>query len=81
MDAVSPLPLTCRKLKDDVETRVAYCTLGGAWGSPGLLPRRHPAYRQHEPDRGASMERVKAHPDTAADGFGGERKDSKRQNP
>lgn len=28
------------------------------------LARRHPAYRQHEPDRGASMERVKAHPDT-----------------
>jgi hypothetical protein len=28
------------------------------------LTRRHPAYRQHEPDRGASMERVKAHPDT-----------------
>ena len=28
------------------------------------LIRRHPAYRQHEPDRGASMERVKVHPDT-----------------
>jgi hypothetical protein len=40
--------------------------LGSAWGSPDLLPRRHPAYRQHEPDRGASMERVKASPDTAA---------------
>jgi hypothetical protein len=43
----------------------------GSWSCPGrslgvtrLLPRRHPAYRQHEPDRGASMERVKAHPDT-----------------
>jgi hypothetical protein len=40
--------------------------LGSAWGSPDLLPRRHPAYRQHDPDRGASMERVKASPDTAA---------------
>jgi hypothetical protein len=32
-----------------------------------LLPRRQPAYRQHEPDRGASMERVKAYPDTVAE--------------
>ena len=40
--------------------------LGSAWGSPDVLPRRHPAYRQHDPDRGASMERVKASPDTAA---------------
>ena len=37
-------------------------SLGGA----RLLPRRRPAYRQHDPDRGASMERVKACPDTAA---------------
>jgi hypothetical protein len=40
--------------------------LGSAWGLPVSLPRRHPAYRQHDPDRGASMERVKASPDTAA---------------
>ena len=42
--------------------------LGSAWGLPVLLPRprRHPAYRQHDPDRGASMERVKVHPDSAA---------------
>src|SRR5205823_13493489 len=40
--------------------------LGLAWGLPDVLPRRHPAYRQHDPDRGASMERVKASPDTAA---------------
>ena len=33
------------------------------------LARRHPAYRQHEPDRGASMERVKVHPDTVTDGL------------
>jgi hypothetical protein len=33
------------------------------------LTRRHPAYRQHEPDRGASMERVKAHPETVTDGL------------
>ena len=40
--------------------------LGSAWGLPDFPPRRHPAYRQHDPDRGASMERVKAGPDTAA---------------
>jgi hypothetical protein len=40
--------------------------LGSVWGLPEVLPRRHPAYRQHDPDRGASMERVKASPDTAA---------------
>lgn len=39
---------------------------GRSLGVTRLLPRRHPAYRQHEPDRGASMERAKAHPDTAA---------------
>jgi hypothetical protein len=39
---------------------------GRSLGVTRLLPRRHPAYRQHEPDRGASMERVKVHPDTAA---------------
>lgn len=55
------------KAVDDVKTRASARALGGAWGLPGLLPRRHPAYRQHEPDRGASMERVKAHPDTAAE--------------
>ena len=39
---------------------------GTSLGVTRLLPRRHPAYRQHEPDRGASMERVKAYPETAA---------------
>ena len=42
-----------------------YCP-GTSLGVTRLLPRRHPAYRQHDPDRGASMERVKASPDTAA---------------
>ena len=42
---------------------------GTSLGVTRLLPRRHPAYRQHEPDRGASMERVKAHPETATDGL------------
>jgi hypothetical protein len=42
---------------------------GRSLGVTRLLTRRHPAYRQHEPDRGASMERVKAHPETAADGL------------
>jgi hypothetical protein len=31
-----------------------------------LLSRRRPAYRQHDPDRGSPMERVKAYLDTAA---------------
>ena len=39
---------------------------GMSLGGTRLLPRRRPAYRQHEPDRGASMERVKACPDMAA---------------
>jgi hypothetical protein len=39
---------------------------GMSLGDTRLLPRRRPAYRQHEPDLGASMERVKACPDTAA---------------
>jgi hypothetical protein len=37
-------------------------SLGGA----RVLPRRRPAYRQHEPDQGSSTEHVKASPDTAA---------------
>ena len=39
---------------------------GMSLGGARLLPRRRPAYRQHDPDRGASVERVKACPDTAA---------------
>jgi hypothetical protein len=39
---------------------------GTSLGVTRLLPRRHPAYRQHEPDPGASMERMKVHPETAA---------------
>jgi hypothetical protein len=39
---------------------------GTSLGVTRLLPRRHPAYRQHEPDRGSSMERVKVRPETAA---------------
>jgi hypothetical protein len=39
---------------------------GMSLGDTRLLPRRRPAYRQHEPDLGSSMERVKACPDTAA---------------
>jgi hypothetical protein len=39
---------------------------GTSLGVTRLLPRRHPAYRQHEPDRGPSMERVKVCPETAA---------------
>jgi hypothetical protein len=39
---------------------------GMSLGGTRLLPRRRPAYRQHEPDRGSLMERVKASPETAA---------------
>jgi len=39
---------------------------GISLGVTRLLPRRRPAYRQHEPDLGSFMERVKAGPDTAA---------------
>ena len=39
---------------------------GMSLGGTRLLPGRRPAYRQHDLDRGASMERVKASPDTAA---------------
>jgi hypothetical protein len=39
---------------------------GMSLGDTRLLPRRRPAYRQHEPDQGSSMERVKACPDTVA---------------
>jgi hypothetical protein len=39
---------------------------GTSLGVTRLLPRRHPAYRQHEPDLGSFMERVKAYPETAA---------------
>jgi hypothetical protein len=42
------------------------CSPGRSLGVTRLLTRRHPAYRQHEPDRGAFMERVKAHPETVA---------------
>jgi hypothetical protein len=42
--------------------------LGMSLGDTRLLPRRRPAYRQHEPDLGSGMERVKASPDTAAGG-------------
>jgi hypothetical protein len=65
-DGRSPLPLTCRKWLRRCRNQGRPIVLGSAWGLPVLLPRRHPAYRQHDPDRGASMERVKASPDTAA---------------
>ena len=38
---------------------------GISLGDTRLLPRRRPAYRQHDPGQGASMERVKACPETA----------------
>jgi hypothetical protein len=40
---------------------------GMSLGVTRLLPRRRPAYRQHDPDQGSSMERVKASSDTVAE--------------
>ena len=60
-----PSAVDASKGVDDVETKVVQMS----WDQPGdtrLLPRRRPAYRQHDPGQGASMERVKACPDTAA---------------
>ncbi len=45
--------------------RPPHC-LGMSLGGARVLPRRRPAYRQHDPDRGSFMERVKARLDTAA---------------
>ncbi len=39
---------------------------GMSLGGARVLPRRRPAYRQHDPDQGSSMEHVKAYPETAA---------------
>jgi hypothetical protein len=39
--------------------------LGKSLGGARLLPRRRPAYRQHEPDRGFCTERVKVGPEAA----------------
>jgi hypothetical protein len=57
----------------DVSKTVQTTSKPGSHHNPGmslgvtrLLPRRRPGYRQHEPDLGSSMERVKACPDTAA---------------
>jgi len=56
----------------DVSKTVQMTSKPGSHHNPGmslggarLLPRRRPAYRQHDPDQGASMERVKACLDTA----------------
>ena len=40
---------------------------GMSLGVTRLLPRRRPAYRQHDPDLGSSTERVKACPDIAVE--------------
>ena len=41
--------------------------LGMSLGDTRLLPRRSPAYMQHESGQGSRMERVKACPDTATE--------------
>src|SRR5262249_50982035 len=43
----------------------AWKASGRAWGTPGELPERHPAYRRREPGSGVSVERAKRRPDTA----------------
>lgn len=60
-----PLPLTRRKAETTSKPRPCKC-LGISLGDTRLLPRWRPAYRQHDPGQGASVERVKAYPDTAA---------------
>ena len=57
----------------DVSKTVQTTSKPGSHHSPGmslgvtrLLPRRRPAYRQHDPDQGSSTERVKASPEKAA---------------
>jgi hypothetical protein len=57
----------------DVSKTVQTTSKPGSHHNPGMslggarvLPRRRPAYRQHEPDQGSSTEHVKASPDTAA---------------
>ena len=60
-----PLPLTRRKAETTSKPGPCKC-LGISLGATRLLPRRRPAYRQHDPGQGASTERVKACPDTAA---------------
>ena len=59
------LPLTRRKAETTSKPGPCKC-LGISLGATRLLPRRRPAYRQHDPGQGASTERVKACPDTAA---------------
>jgi hypothetical protein len=56
----------------DVSKRSQVRSKPGSQNNPGmslgdtrLLPRRSPAYRQHEPGQGSRMEHVKARPDTA----------------
>jgi len=39
-----------------------------------LLTRRRPAYRQHDPDQGSSMERVKVCPETAVESLAARRR-------
>jgi hypothetical protein len=52
---------------------------GMSLGDTRLLPRRCPAYRQHEPDPGSRMERVKVSPRNCCRDFGSERECLKRQ--
>ena len=56
---------------------------GRAWGTPGELPERHPAYRRREPGSGVSVERAKLRPDNAEQGGHGRSwpSDRERENP
>jgi hypothetical protein len=77
----SPLPLTRRKQFRWHQNRGWHHGPGISLGDTRLLPRRCPAYRQHDPGPGFRMEHVKVRPDTAAGLPGGEREDSKRRKP
>lgn len=63
----------CRGRVETCETtskpRPPVC-LGISLGETRLLPRRRPAYRQHEPDPGSRVERVKARQETASGTMG-----------
>ena len=63
---VSPLLLTCRKQFRWHQNRGWRHGPGMSLGDTRLLPRRCPAYRQHDPGPGFRAEHVKACPDTVS---------------
>jgi hypothetical protein len=78
-----------KRTVDDVSKPIQLTSKPGSAPHPGmslgdtrLLPRRCPAYRQHEPDPGSRMERVKVSPRYCCRKMSGdERERLKRQKP